>query len=43
MTDIVRYYSRLIGLSAVQLTIYERLDTVYETGVKLSGEKHLPS
>ena len=39
VTDIVRYYNRLIGLSAVQehsrlneLTIYKRLKTVYETG-----------
>ena len=46
VSDIVQYYDRLTGLSAVQehsqsneLTIYKRLKTVYETAVKLHGEK----
>ena len=46
VSDIVQYYDRLIGLSAVQehsrsneLTIYKRIKTVYETAVKLRGEK----
>ena len=46
VSDIVQHYDQIIGLSAVQehsrsneLTIYKRLKIVYETGVKLCGEK----